>query len=58
MPYDPLDFDDEMPFGKYAGDRISDIIDDDARYLLWLMSEKGPGFFTDGVERELRKYER
>lgn len=54
--YDPLDFDDVMPFGKYKGDwTVADVIDDDPKYMVWLLGEK-PGMFTDDVEREILKY--
>lgn len=33
--YNPLDLDDKMPFGKYRGYTLSDIIEVDPDYLEW-----------------------
>lgn len=55
MDYDQLDFDNEMPFGKYKGELVADVIDDHPQYMVWLLGEK-PGMFTDDVEREIQKY--
>lgn len=55
MSYQPLDFEDEMPFGKYKGTTVAEVIDDDPQYMVWLYGEK-PGTFTSDVEREIQKY--
>lgn len=55
MSYARLDFEDEMPFGKYKGQTVADVIDDDPQYMVWLTGEK-PETFTDEVEREVQKY--
>lgn len=53
--YPPLDFDDEMPFGKHKGETVAEVIDDDPSYMVWLLSEGKTGF-TPEVEREVQKY--
>lgn len=53
--YPPLDFEDEIPFGKHKESTVAEVIDDDPKYMAWLLSEK-PGMFTDDVEREILKY--
>lgn len=50
-----LDFEDRMPFGKYKDDTVAEVIDDDPKYMVWMLSEK-PGMFTNDVEREILKY--
>ncbi len=53
--YRPLDFEDEMPFGKHKWTTVADVIDDDPQYMVWLLSE-GRCNFTPEVEREINKY--
>lgn len=55
MGFKPLDFEDEMPFGKYKGETVADVIDDDSGYMVWLLTE-GKCSFTNEVEREINKY--
>lgn len=55
MSYKPLDFEDEMPFGKHKGETVAEVIDDDPGYMVWLLSE-GKCSFTPDVEREIGKY--
>ncbi len=44
-----------MPFGKYKGETVADVIDDDSGYMVWLLTE-GKCSFTNEVEREINKY--
>lgn len=55
MSYRPLDFEDEMPFGKHKGETVAEVIDDDPGYMVWLLSEDKCSF-TDDVTREINKY--
>lgn len=48
--YRPLDLHDDMPFGKYKGETISELTELDYRYLCWLRDEKGIKFTDDVLE--------
>lgn len=52
-PRHVLGLDDEMPFGKHKGKQISDLLDDDPRYLLWAYNEIPDFALTDEAEHEL-----
>lgn len=43
-----LGFHDQLPFGKFVGCRVHDIMPEDYEYILWL-HEKQPNLFTREV---------
>jgi uncharacterized protein (DUF3820 family) len=46
-----LELDDNLPFGKYGGQRIRDVLEIDAQYIVW-MSENTDVVFDIEVENE------
>ena len=46
----PLDWDDEMPFGKFKELEIKDIFEDDWKYLAWCRDNIGTKFSDDVLE--------
>lgn len=48
-----LGLDDEMPFGKHKGKRISEIIDESPHYLAWANDEIPDFALSDEAEHEL-----
>ena len=44
MPYKELGLDDFMPFGKYKGEQIEDLIYDQPNYLMWCYQEEVVSF--------------
>ena len=50
MSYRPIDMDDEMPFGKYKGETVSWIIDNDPDYLGWLLENTETEFSDDVLD--------
>lgn len=53
----PLGLSDAMPFGKYAGDELREVLDNDPEYLRWLVGMRGKGFVTDDIYETLKSIE-
>jgi hypothetical protein len=45
-----LGFDDPMPFGKFKGETISDLLDDEPEYIRWLIDKTDTVLHPDVVE--------
>lgn len=60
--YDPKHMDSDMPFGKYQGKTIGDIIEEDPGYIKWAVNilnfsidEECMEFLTDQLQKQRRK---
>lgn len=42
---------DDMPFGKFKGQNIGELIDKEPRYMHWLLNQRGQGIFDQETER-------
>ena len=51
MPYtDEMTLTSRMPFGKYGGDRMSVIIDNDVNYFNWMVKKTDMNFYEEVLE--------
>lgn len=60
--YDPKHMDSSMPFGKYSGKTIGDIIEEDPGYIKWAVNnlnfsidEECMDFLTEQLQKQRRK---
>lgn len=48
--YPPLNFEDNLPFGKYRGESVAEICEDDPRYLFWMFNNTDLQFSEEVVK--------
>ena len=48
-----LDENSEMPFGKYKGKLIKEVLDDDPNYLLWFQDTCKTFVFTPELQKKV-----
>lgn len=51
--YPVLDLDDELPFGKYKGRPLRDVIEDDPGWIQWAIENISTFAVSDGVIEQL-----
>ncbi len=51
MNHFPLRLDSLMPFGKYLGEQVEDLIYDDPSYLAWCVSEEVTPFDDEVIKK-------
>lgn len=48
--YPAIGLSDKMPFGKYKGTEVEEILQDDSRYLVWLLESTDTNFTQEVID--------